>query len=70
MFDAAVLSDADLVARATSLERRRTLLDAEEAVVLAELDAALIPVIVSSVSKRRGGWRARRVCPGRSRRLG
>jgi hypothetical protein len=37
--DPATSCDADLVARVVSIERRRTMLDAEEAVVLAELEA-------------------------------
>ena len=57
MFDAAVLSDAELVARATSLERRRTLLDAEEAVVLAELEAR--DTCDREFGLRTAGWLAR-----------
>jgi hypothetical protein len=38
-FDPAAHGDADLVERVADLERRRTMLDAEEAAVLAELDA-------------------------------
>ena len=55
--DCAVISDADLVERAASLERRRTLLDAEEALVLAELEAR--ETCDREFGLRTAGWLAR-----------